>query len=92
MPIELWTKIQGMNSWIIPIQDEEVTLLQKDVVLGDNLLIQRGYRNSKPFSRGIDYGPSLKQNHPVFLRDVIRMYRNVVTWYLSSEKTHFDIQ
>ena len=88
--IELGTKIQGMNAWIISFQDQEVFRSQEKVIFLYDFSFQRRHGDPEFLSRGTDDGPGLQYDDPVVLRDVVRMDRDVVTRHFSSEDTHLS--
>src|SRR6516225_6617790 len=88
--VELGTKIQNMNLWIVAFQNDKIFLAQESVVFLNDIFLQCSFRNSYVVNGRANDGPHLQQNKPVPLVDVIGVDWDVMVWHCCSEDAHYS--
>jgi hypothetical protein len=86
--VELRTEIQHVDTGIISVHYEEVLRFLKQAVSFYDLSFGRSLRDPQLIPRLADDGAGLQQDNPVLLPGIVRMDRDKMTCWPSSEKRH----
>jgi hypothetical protein len=84
--VELRTEIKRVDAGIISVHYQEVLRFSKQAVSLYDLSFGRSLRDPQLIPRLTDDGASLQQDDPVLLPGIVRMDRDKVTCWPSSEK------
>src|SRR6267142_923222 len=86
--IELRAEVDRMDSRVVAVDDQEMLGAKKNVVFPDYLAFLGGAGNAQPLRRRPHDGAGLEQDHPVLLRGIVPMDRDVMARRASFEKPH----